>query len=105
MKKFPAILMAMCLMIACVGVFVAYDATREALSKKQQGDDYGMVEYAGSAKDWYDQAAAFDAACIGKTAGEVAGLMGSDSKGNADLQAAGCTVVVSEFVKAASKIG
>ena len=28
-----------------------------------------------------------------------------DYKGNADLQAAGCTIVVSGLVKAASKIG
>ena len=64
-----------------------------------------MKAYAGAAKEWYEQAAAFDAACIGKTAGEVAGLMAEDGKGNADLQAAGCTITVDSFVKAASKIG
>ena len=82
-----------------------FDATKAVLSKKEKGDNYGMKTYAGSAKEWYEQAAAFDAACVGKTAKEIEGLMGADYKGNADLQAAGCTIVVSGLVKAASKIG
>ena len=82
-----------------------FDATKEVLSKKEKGDNYGMKAYGGSAKEWYEQAAAFDAACIGKTASEIAGLMGADYKGNADLQTAGCTIYVSGFVAAASKIG
>ena len=83
----------------------AFDATKEILSKKEKGADYGMVAYGGAAKEWFEQAAAFDAACIGKTANEINSLMGADYKGNADLQAAGCTVYVSGFVKAATKIG
>ena len=81
-----------------------FDATKEILSKKQKGDSYGM-KAAGSAKEWYEQAAAFDAACVGKTPAEVAGLMGADFYGNADLQAAGCTIYVSNLVKAAAKVG
>ena len=83
----------------------AFDATKEILSKKEKGADYGMVANAGAKKEWFEQAAAFDAACIGKTANEINSLMGADYKGNADLQAAGCTVYVSGFVKAATKIG
>ena len=83
----------------------AFDSTKEVLSKKEQGDNYGMKAWGGSAKEWFEQAAAFDAACIGKTASEIAGLMGADYKGNPDLQAAGCTIYVSDLVKAASKIG
>ena len=75
------------------------------LSKRDQGDSYGMVAYGGAAKEWNQQAAAFDAACVGKTAQEIQGLMGEDYKGVADLQAAGCTIYVSNFVKAATKIG
>ena len=82
-----------------------YDLTKAAQTKKEQGDNYGMVAYAGAAKEWYAQAAAFDAACVGKTASEIAGLMGSDNYGNADLKAAGCTILVNGFVKAAAKIG
>lgn len=80
------------------------DTTKAVTSKKEAGANYGMVAYGGAKKEWFEQAAAFDAACIGKTAAEIAGLMGEDGKGVADLQAAGCTIYVTGFVKAASKI-
>ncbi len=80
------------------------DTTKPVTTKKEAGADYGMVAYGGAAKEWFEQAAAFDAACIGKTASEIAGLMGEDGKGVADLQSAGCTIYVTGFVKAASKI-
>lgn len=82
-----------------------FDTTKEVLSKKQKGDSYGMKSEYGSKKEWYEHAAAFDAACIGKTASEIAGLADTSGKVGADLQAAGCTINVSGFVKAASKIG
>ena len=63
-----------------------------------------MVAYGGAAKEWYEQAAAFDSVCLGKTAGEIEGLIGEDFKGTEEVQTAGCTVYVSGFVKAASKI-
>ncbi len=82
-----------------------FDTSKEALTKKELGDNYNMKAYGGAAKEWYEQAAAFDAACIGKTASDISALMGEDSYGNADLKAAGCTVLVDGFVKAAGKIG
>ena len=85
-----------------------FDATKTVLSKKEQGANYGMTNpaYGGTAtKEWFEQAAAFDASCVGKTASELSGLMGADGKGNADVQAAGCTIYVSGLVKAATKIG
>lgn len=97
--------------IDCADNKVGYAADGKAIAndsfktKYEMGDDYNMKAYGGAAKEWYEQAAAFDAACNGKTAKEIEGLMGTDGKGNADLQAAGCTVYVSGFVKAASKIG
>lgn len=80
------------------------DTTKAVVTKKDQGADYGMVAYGNAEKEWFEQAAAFDAACIGKTASEIAGLMGDDGKGVSELQSAGCTIYVSGFVKAASKI-
>ena len=81
------------------------DTTKAVLSKKEQGDSYGMKNpNYGSAREWYDHAAAFDAACVGKTATEIAALQAADGKGVADLQSAGCTIYVTGFVKAASKI-
>lgn len=80
-----------------------FDTTKAVLSKKEQGDDYGMKSPYGSAKEWYEHASAFDAACIGKTPAEVAGLIAEDGKGVDTLKDAGCTIYVSGFVKAASK--
>ena len=59
----------------------------------------------GVVKEWNEQAAIFDAACLGKTVNEVKALMGADSYGTADLQTAGCTISISGFVAAAAKIG
>lgn len=81
------------------------DTSKAIASKKEQGANYGMVAYGGSAKEWFEQAAAFDAACVGKTAAEISALQAEDGKGVADLKEAGCTIYVTGFVKAASKIG
>lgn len=81
-----------------------YDLTKAVATKKELGDDYGMVKY-GAKAEWYAQAAAFDAACAGKTVAEIAGFMGEDNYGSADIKAAGCTILVNGFVKAAQKIG
>lgn len=80
------------------------DTTKAIVSKKEQGSDYGMVAYGGATKEWFEQAAAFDAACIGKTASEISGLKADDGKGVDELQKAGCTIDITGFVKAASKI-
>ena len=80
------------------------DTTKAVVSKRESGKDYGMVAYGGATKEWFEQADAFDAACIGKTATEIAGLVNEDGKGTDELQSAGCTIIVSGFVKAASKI-
>ncbi len=80
-------------------------ANNTVVTKKEKGDNYGMVAYGNAAKEWYAQAAAFDAACVGKTGAEIAGLQAADGKGVADLQAAGCTIYITGFVKAAAKIG
>ena len=80
------------------------DTTKEVASKKEQGENYGMVAYGEAEKEWFEQAAAFDAACVGKTAAEIAGFVGEDGKGVEAIQSAGCTIYVTGFVKAASKI-
>lgn len=82
-----------------------FDTKKAVISKKDAGADYNMKAYGGAAKEWYEQAAAFDAACAGKTVTEIKALMVTDNKGNADLQSAGCTILIDGFVKAASKIG
>jgi hypothetical protein len=78
-----------------------FNAEKAIEGKREKGDAYGMKNpNYGSAKEWYEHADAFVAACIGKKAGEIASL-----KGNADLQAAGCTIAIDGFIKAAAKVG
>ena len=72
-------------------------------TKREQGDSYGMKQYAGSAKEWYEQADAFEALAVGKTAAEVKALVAAEGKGNADVISAGCTIAVSDFAKAIEK--
>ena len=73
-----------------------FDATKAIEGKRAQGDAYGMKNpNYGSAKEWYEHADAFVAACIGKKAGEI----------TTDLQVAGCTIAIDGFVKAAAKAG
>ena len=76
----------------------------DGLSKRQKGAAYGMKSEHGSKMEWFEHADAFDAACVGKTGAEIAGLMGENGKGVDSLQSAGCTIYVSGFVAAASKI-
>lgn len=80
-----------------------FDVSKVIQSKKEQGSNYGMT--AAGKQEWYIQVAAFDGACIGKTGDEIAQLATDDGKGIDSLQAAGCTINVSDLVKAASKIG
>lgn len=94
----------------CIQVQFNFDNLGQGMNatttaKREAGTNYGMVAYGGSAKEWYEQADAFNAACIGKTAGDINALMGADNYGNDDLKAAGCTILVNGLVKAAAKLG
>ncbi len=78
-------------------------ANTEIKTKAEQGDNYGMVAYGGAKKEWYQQADEFSKACIGKTADEISKLAAEDGKAVADIQTAGCTIYVTDIVKAAVK--
>ena len=91
---------------------------KNLLTKMEQGDDYGMsaaVNYGmdwngdGVVKEWYEQAKAFEAYVIGKTASEVeamatqtlpSGYIISDDDA---LLAAGCTIQITDFKAAVVK--
>lgn len=72
----------------------------EFKTKYEQGDSYNMVAYGGAVAEWYAQADTFAGLTVGKTLDEVKALMAEDYKGTADVQTAGCTIYVSDFVKA-----
>lgn len=81
-------------------------------SKLALGDAYGMaaaLNYGmdnngdGKVLEWYDQAAAFNKALVGLKASEITSLETETHYGNTDLQNAGCTITVTDFVAAAVK--
>lgn len=78
--------------------------TKAAISTKLElGEKYGMKSPYGSDKEWFEHAAAFDAACKGKTANEIAALVATNGKPVESLQTAGCTIGINGIVKAAVK--
>lgn len=85
---------------------VAYTAEGKAAesgslqTKYQQGDSYGMKIYGGAKKEWYEQADAFCAVAVGKTLDEIKALVADNGKGTDAVIQAGCTISVSEFVRA-----
>ncbi|MBR5441992.1 MAG: hypothetical protein IKV44_03475 [Clostridia bacterium] len=89
---------------------VTADTTAAIKTKLELGNDYGMAAYGkkhdgseGAAKEWFEQAAAFDAALVGKTAAEFAALAGEDSYATGDLATAGCTMAIGDMIAAAVK--
>ncbi len=81
-----------------------YDVTKAVSSKRELGAAYGMVSYGNAAKEWFEQADAFNSICVGKTAAEITALCASDNYGTDEVKTAGCTILVNGFVKAAAKI-
>ncbi len=88
---------------------VSYSADGNAFAneslptKREQGDAYGMKAYGGAVKEWYEQADAFGALAVGKTIEEVKAMVAENGKGNDEVIRAGCTISVSDFVKAIEK--
>ena len=88
------------------------------LTKKELGYNYNMAAFGSSlignptVKEWFEQAAAFEAWCIGKTIAEVE-AMPTQVKGehnyvisaDEDLLAAGCTISITDFIAAVVKAG
>lgn len=72
-------------------------------SKKELGDDYAMKSASPIGKEWYEQVAAYEQWCIGKTADEIKGCYGEDmSASDADLKA-GCTITISAIADNTAK--
>lgn len=99
--------------IQCKATFNKGVATvaENILTKRELGDDYNMVKYSNptAVGEWYEQAAAFEAYCVGKTAEEVAGMaLGTNSADHEGTPAveelkSTCTMVVTDFQDALSK--
>ncbi len=81
---------------AAVGEYGTAVSTKEEL-----GDNYGMS--AAGFKEWYAQNDGFEKEIAGKTADEITGLADSTGSPKEALQTAGCTINVSDMLKAAVK--
>ena len=65
-------------------------ANNEFKTKYELGNDYNMVKYGGSAKEWFEQADAFEKVVVGKTLDEVKALVVNGDKGTDEVLTAGC---------------
>ena len=73
-------------------------AGSELKTKGEKGNAYGM---SGIGKtEWYLQCDAFEEKVIGKSAAEIASLVTDSGKGTDEIISAGCTITVTDFVKA-----
>ena len=87
------------------------------LTKKELGFSYNMAAFGHSlignatVKEWFEQAAAFEAWCVGKTVAEVAAMEtqtmdnGYIISADEDLLSAGCTISITDFIAAVVKAG
>lgn len=78
-------------------------------TKRDAGADYSMAKYGndlngdGTVKEWNEQGNVFAAELVGKKQSDLAGLANDKGYGSDALQTAGCTINVSDMVKAAAK--
>ena len=81
-----------------------FDTTDAKLlrTKKEKGDDYNMRPASPIGKEWYEQAAAFDTVCTGKTIAEIKALL-VEGKGNDEVVNAGCTMKIGDWIEVYSK--
>lgn len=77
-------------------------AVNEYKSKGELGTDYGMSKIGKI--EWNEQAANFCKFVEGKTLDQIkAYVVAEDGKGSTDVINAGCTIIISDFVKAIEK--
>ena len=84
----------------------SFDTTATFKSKQELKEEYGMTKASEIGKEWYEQANAYAAWLVGKTADEVAAVEtnaeGHNGPTDADI-AASCTMDVREFNNAVAK--
>lgn len=79
-----------------------FDTAAAILTKKEKKEDYNMKGASPIGKEWYEQAAAFDKVCTGKTIDEIKALV-VDGKGNDEVVNAGCTMNLGDWVEVYAK--
>lgn len=84
---------------------IAFDATgkittdkaTEFQSKNELGDGYGMRKASSISAEWNEQAAAFAAYCVGKTAEQLQGITLNENGQAVDVLSS-CTLTANEFL-------
>ena len=76
-------------------------AAADYKTKGELGTDYGMSKF--GMVEWDVQVDNFCKLVEGKTLDEVKAFVANDGKGNTDVINAGCTIIISDFVKAIEK--
>lgn len=76
---------------------------KDIKTKREKGKDYGMVAYGGAKKEWFEQIDALEAALVGKGEADLAALVVDGYKPADELVSAGCTIAVSDYIKAVEK--
>ena len=76
-------------------------------TKKELKDDYGMRGVSSIAKEWFEQATAFEAYVIGMTAADVSAIETVESNGHMvptdDVLLAGCTMQITGYQESVVK--
>ena len=73
------------------------DKATEFKSKNELGDSYGMRAVSSIKAEWNEQAAAFAAYCVGKTAEQLQGITLNDKGLAADIVSS-CTMTANQFL-------
>ena len=76
---------------------ITSDLTAEVASKNELGDAYGMKTASSIGKEWNEQAAAYAAYAVGKTADEVNGTAVTEGVPSDTDLAASVTVHIADF--------
>ena len=85
------------------------DLTKTLTTKRNLGDAYGMSKHGadfdkdGRVLEWYAQADAFDAALVGRRPSGVSKMADSEGHGTESIIKAGCTIKISNMVKAVER--
>ncbi len=82
---------------------VTANKAENLLTKRQLGDDYGMVKSGLTDKEWYQQVDAFISNIIGKTAAEITALSAKDGTPSSVVTESGCTINILGITKSAAK--
>ena len=82
---------------------ITSDLDAEYATKKELGDEYGMKSFSTIGKEWYEQADAFAAWTVGKTAQEISDMGMEQGLATDEDLVASCSIHVTDFQTAVLK--